>query len=356
MGKLTLVSVEEIRARGSIRDSDVLKLRRALFDDPQISIDEAEALFALDAACPVKDPAWGDFFVETLTEFVVHQMRPEGYVVAEKATWLVSKLGIDGRLRGHSELQLLIHVIEAARWSPPSLAAFALTQVRHGIETGHGPLRSSHAPEIGAVSQAEIDVLRRILVGFAKEGGVPLTRVEAEALLAINRTIAPSKSSPAWTDFFVSAVGNSVLAAMGRATPSREQIFASHAWTLGGSGSPVILLYSQPDPAAALPAATPGATASFGGHVIAGGAGSIWSSCRLLTSEERAMARLERQRLEIVTSERIEETNDDWLASRLGEGGRLNENELALLAFVQREACGLPASLGELAARALIAA
>ena len=68
------------------------------------------------------------------------------------------------------------------------------------------------------------------------------------------------------------------------------------------------------------------------------------------------MARLERQRLEIVTNEQIEETSEDWLVSHLGQGGRLNENELALLSFLQREACGLPASLGEFAARAMIAA
>ena len=157
MGMRTLVSVEEIQARGSIKDSDVLRLRRALLDEPQISNDDAEALFALDDACPIKDPAWGDFFVEALTEFVVHQLKPEGYVVAEKAAWLISQLGIDGRLRGNSKLELLIQVIETARWSPPSLAAFALTQVRHGIETGHGPLRSSLALEIGDDPAQNID-------------------------------------------------------------------------------------------------------------------------------------------------------------------------------------------------------
>ena len=112
MGKSTLVTVEEIRARGSIRDGDVLKLRRVLADDPQISIEEADALFALNDACPVKDPAWADFFVEALSDFVVHQIKPEGYVVAEKAAWLVSKLGVDGRLRSHVELELLASVIE----------------------------------------------------------------------------------------------------------------------------------------------------------------------------------------------------------------------------------------------------
>ena len=354
MGKLTFVSVEEIRARGSIKDGDVLKLRRALLDDAQISIDDANALFALDDACPVKDPAWADFFVEALADFAVHQMKPEGYVVAEKATWLMSKLGFDGRLRSHIELELLVTVIEAARWSPPSLAAFALTQVRHAVETGGGPLRSGQLPETGAISQAEIDLLRRIVLGFGKDSGIAVTRAEADALMAINQAVSPAKSSPAWTDFFVNAVGNGVLAALGRAVPRREQAFGADDWNVGQRTDAALSLFgAQGSPA---PREAETGFGSFGGRAIGGGAGSIWSSCRLQTAEERAMARLERQRLEIVTNERIEEADEAWLMGRLGREGRLNANEMALLAFLQREACGLPGQLSELMARSVIAA
>lgn len=68
------------------------------------------------------------------------------------------------------------------------------------------------------------------------------------------------------------------------------------------------------------------------------------------------MARLERQRLEIVTNERIEEADEAWLADQLGRAGNLNDNERALLVFLNREACGLPQSLSDLAARSVIAA
>ena len=68
------------------------------------------------------------------------------------------------------------------------------------------------------------------------------------------------------------------------------------------------------------------------------------------------MARLERQRLEIVTNEQIEEPGEAWLVTRLGREGRLDRNELALLAYLKREACGLPSGLNELAARSMIAA
>ena len=352
MGKLTLVSIEEIRARGSIRDGDVLKLRRALLDDAQISIDDADALFALDDACPVKDPAWADFFVEALTDFAVHQMKPEGYIVAEKATWLMSKLGFEGRLRSHIELELLVAVIEAARWSPPSLAAFAITQVRHAVETSSGPLRSGQMPEIGAISQAEIDLLRRIILGFGNDSGIAVTRAEADALMAINQAVIPAKSSPAWTDFFVNAVGNGVLAGLGRAVPRREQAFGADDLNMGQRADAALSLFGGQGVAGG----TTTGIGTFGGRVLAGGAGSIWYSCRPQTAEERAMARLERQRLEIVTNERIEEADEAWLIGRLGRDRSLNANEMALLAFLQREACSLPGELSALMARSVIAA
>ena len=44
MGVLSAVAVAEIKARGSIKDADVLKLRRSYYYDGCISIDEAEML------------------------------------------------------------------------------------------------------------------------------------------------------------------------------------------------------------------------------------------------------------------------------------------------------------------------
>jgi hypothetical protein len=82
----------------------------------------------------------------------------------------------------------------------------------------------------------------------------------------------------------------------------------------------------------------------------------VWSTAPILSPEERALARLERQRLEIVTNEVIEEASDMWLMARLGETTCLDDNEMALLAYVTREASQVPPALGAFAARAMIAA
>lgn len=357
MGILTSLSLDEIRARGSIKDGDVLRMRRAFNDDHAISTEEAEALLALDGDCAVKDPSWVDFYVEALTDYVVAQARPEGYVDGAKAQWLIARIGRDGRVDSHSELALLVHVLDKARWSPPSLVRFALDQVRLAVVSGAGPLRSGQALDPGAITEGEVDLVRRILHAFGGDGCIAVTRAEADVLLEINRAVAPGKSSPAWTDLFVKAVGNALLSGFGHAVPSREAALAAEAWLDDADPRGASTLVRD-----ALGGGREGATArsrigSFVGRMVAGGAGRVWASMRIQSPEERALARLERQRREIITSETIDEAEETWLLDRLGrKEPPLDENEMALLAFLEREASSLPISVRQLSARAVIAA
>ena len=55
------------------------------------------------------------------------------------------------------------------------------------------------------------------------------------------------------------------------------------------------------------------------------------------SSEDRAMARLERQRVQIVTDEIVTEAEAGWLAERIMRDGRISETEKALLAFIKQE-------------------
>jgi hypothetical protein len=53
--------------------------------------------------------------------------------------------------------------------------------------------------------------------------------------------------------------------------------------------------------------------------------------------EERALARLEHQRIEIITSEPIAAAEAGWLCERIGRGGRPTANEAALIAYLKLE-------------------
>jgi hypothetical protein len=339
MGMLTSIPIDELRQRGSIRDGDVARLRRAFEEAPAITAGDAEALFALHAATPVQDPTWSSFFVEAITDYIVNQAAPEGYVVAENTLWLREQISTFGRIETSTELSLLVHVLETARWTPPSLAAFALDQIRHAVETGGGPLRAGRAIPTGTITTEEVELAARIIRAFGADTNIAVTRAEADALIAINRALMPGKSSPAWSTLFVRTVGSAVLAAIGHAVEPRRELIDGLASAEGGFGLADLFLGEE---SAAKPEVT--------------GALRVWRTARIQTGEERALARLERQRLEIVTNEAIDEASDAWLIARLLESLPHDGNEAAILAFVMREAGRPTPELAQFAARQSIAA
>ena len=356
MGILNGVSVDEICARGSIRDSDVLAMRRAFNEDGAISTSEAEALVSLNSACRITDASWPRFFIEALTDYVVHQTEPDGYIIADKADWLISRISREGRVETNTELELLLSVLDTARWSPPSLAAFALDQVRNAVASGVGVTRAGQMLKKGMIGQSEIDLLRRILYAFAGDGGIAVTRAEAEVLIEINKALIPGRCSPAWTELFVKAVGASVLAGLGHHIPPREEMLRIEVWAKDADTRGAAALLTDAAGADADGGSARERIGKFLGRMVAGGAGSVWSTFRMQSSEERALARLERQRLEIVTQERIDDAECQWLIELLGTDGKLDANEIELLAYLQRESPLPHPELAAFAARHGVAA
>jgi hypothetical protein len=329
MGVLSAVAVGEIKARGSIKDADVLNLRRSYYEDGCISAEEADTIFALNDACPVQDPAWADCFIETITDYIVEQAEPEGYLTAENADWLIGHISRDGRVDSKTELELLINVLDKARWAPQSLVRFALEQVKEAVINGTGPLRSGKSLAPGVVSEAEVDLIRRILYAFGSDGSLAVTRPEAEVLFDIDEATADADNHPSWNDLFVKAIANCVMASSGYAPPPRSVALARDAWldrrgelsidaVLSGMGSAVKSL--------------------FGGY-------------RKQSTEEQAIARLTQQKIEIITHEAITAAEVAWLAQRIGANGRLTPNQRTLLMYLQAESPSVDPALAELIQR-----
>jgi hypothetical protein len=308
------LSFDDIKARGAITLADVMRLRRDFFADGIVAAEEAEALFSLNDACPVQDTAWAPFFVEALSDFLVHQMQPAGYVTKDNADWLLARIAVDGHVSSATELELLINVIDKARWAPASLAAFALGEVKRAIVTGEGPVLAGKQSPAGSVGAAETELLRRILYAFGSDGGIAITRAEAEVLFDINDATAGGDNSIEWTDLFTKAVANFLMAASGYAAPSREEALRREAWL------------DSRDTAT-----------GFLSKMVAGGFRAVIDAYRTQSVEEQQLAGLERQKIEIITAERISGAEAEWLAARIGRNGRLEPAETALLTFIKRE-------------------
>jgi hypothetical protein len=301
-------SIDDICIRGTVKDTDILALRRLIYGKPSIEAADIETLFRINEATHLQDAAWASFFIEAATDYVVNEMPPAGYVTAANAGWLMERIAKDGRVDSATEIELLVAILDKARWSPESLARFTLDQVKHAVIEGEGPLRAGKRLAKGQISADEVDLIRRVLYAFGGDGNVAITRAEAEVLFDIEDATAEGSQAPEWQDLFVKAIASVVMAASGYAVPSRTEALRQEQWS-----------------------------ASRGELSIGNMLSNAFSSYDSQTAEERALARLERQRIEIITNEEVSEPEAAWLANRIKRDGRTTNNELLLLAFLKRE-------------------
>ena len=304
-----------VRSTGIITTEDALEARRAVYgNDGTIDSGEIEGLFAVDEAAKTFVPAWSTLLVEAGTDYIVHQQVPHGYIDAANAQWLVARIGSDGIVKTATELELLIKVLEAAKSSPPELAGFALRQVESAVIDGVGPLAGGGELMPGRIGRGETDVIRRILYAFGGDGGIAISRSEAEVLLNINDRTVEADNDPAWSDLFVKAMANCIMAASGYSVPTRAVALARDKRL----ESPV------------------GGLGDFFSRMFSGGLHGILEAY-LAPTDGAAAARSVWQGRSIALAEIVDEEEASWLAHRIGRDGVLHENEKALLRFIRSE-------------------
>jgi len=319
--------IAQIESSGRITPLDVLELRSLIFRDGLVACDEAKAMFSLNDACTEQCPEWRAFVVEALTDYIVHQEKPSGYVSAKKADWLIGAISHDGRVDSATELELLVRVLEQSKFSTDRLVAFALDQVRLAVAEGVGPLMEQGDHARGVVDRDEVDLLRRILYAFGGDGNIAITRAEAEVLFQINDAVAGARNDASWDDLFVKAVANFVMCASGYQAPTREVALRQENFL-------------------------DRADADIGGFLA-----------RMAKSGGRELLSAYREAVDIDAewearnqwndncrrrAERCESDEAKWLADRIGKDGRIQDNELALVRFIRETSPSVHPALGSL--------
>ncbi|MEM9029181.1 MAG: hypothetical protein AAGC70_12510 [Pseudomonadota bacterium] len=335
MGVLQSIAFDEICLRGCIRDSDVARLRALFYADGEISAVEATGLFEINDACRVQDRSWAEFFVEAVSDYVVQDAEPAGYITTANADWVIDAVTRTGRLRTRTELELLITILEKARWSPTRLVTFVLEQVKDAVIHGVGPLRDGSQVQPGRITLSDVRLARRAIYAFGGDGNIGITQAEAECLFEINDAVSHAAACPEWIDFFAKAIANSLMVTSGYAVPSREEALRQANWLANrGEPEPTELIRS----------------------VVSRGLSGVLSGYRSQSREETAIARLERQRIEIITNEAISECEAGWLIERLQRNAETDSAERALLAVLHETCDELHASVLPLLRQAGIAA
>jgi hypothetical protein len=297
--------VSNLRQKRDARPQDVIALRLAVFDDAIVSSTDAEALMSLDECMSQPCPEWRAFFVEALTDFIVQQEQPRGYVDPANARWLMTAIRRDATVKPN-ELELLVHVLETAVSVPEDLQKFTLKQIRHAVLFGE--------PR-NTVTDAAVELLRRALFAGASAGSVAISRDEAELLFDIADATRDSANAASWTDFFAKAVANLLMAAKGYTAPSREVALRRGRWLSDQSVEPL----------------------SFTARVLASLSNGLLVNYSLAEGSEMPTAT---DGHEIVTAAEAQ-----WLSERVKKDGMLSEIEKLMLERIRAEASNLHPTL-----------
>jgi len=309
--------IDTIKRTDIMSKDDLLDIRRAFGRDLVFSPSEADALFDLNGVTHKPD-SWPPYFTSVLAAWVDDRHSPQDYVSEDSAAWLINKISADGVVETETELKLLLNVLKTAKHVPDSLEKFALTQVQHAVVSGKGVIAGKMLTP-GIIGEAEVALLRSVLYAGSSDGGIGITRTEAETLYALNDATSGRDNHSSWQTLFVQAIANHLMVISAPVTLSPDAALARQRWLSGETETKRNAFFR-----------------SF----------KALSDQRIeakTTDGSSGYANLDTNNVN--WAERIDLTEAQWVIDRILADGVQDENETALLAFIKAECPDIDAAL-----------
>lgn len=245
-----------------------------------------------------------------LAAYVDDREAPQDYVSGSSAAWLIDKISHDGLVDTETELKLLLTVLKTAHHVPDALQKFALDQVSHAVISGTGII-SGKMLSPGTIGEAEVNLLRRILYTGSSKGGVGITRTEAEAVFDLNDATSGRDNHASWQTLFVHVMTNYLMVIAAPVAPTPSEALQRENWLMGDTGTTGLNMVRS---FKALFQQRADAKTDDGSTVYSN-----------LKTEA------------VIHSERVDLSEAQWLIDRLMADGVRDDNEAALLRFIQVE-------------------
>ena len=290
-------------------ESRFTEIRRQVFDDGKVNTEEANLVFEIDSEIADLPEGWNEFFVGALTDFIIRQTLPVGYVDPIHASWLMERLEHDNRLSEDTELELLLNILRLAREVPESLELYTLEKIRDKIvgRAVEGQL---------SITDKDVENLKRVLYACGGNGGYSISKAEAQFLFDLDEISQNKENAIGWKKLFVGSIANHLMT-IGAPTPlDREKARRNDeflmstetiSWNLKRSFNAWLEQFQNGD------------------------SGTIKSQF------------LDEERLD--KAQTITFAEADWLVDHINRDGTLSDNEQALLAFIEEECPSIHESL-----------
>jgi hypothetical protein len=292
-----------------VTQENVLELRRNVFADGIMTRGEAQMLLDIDRAAKDKCADWAPLLYEAVSDYIVHQERPAGYISQDNAVWLQNTLASDS---AETVTGLLVHVLEKAKSAPESLSAMGLRAVAKSV--------LANDAGTAKISQEDVKMLRRVLYAFGSQDNAALSRAEVEVLFDLNDQTAEALNDPEWNELFTKAIASFILCASGYRAPSREDALRQEKWVEDTSVK----------------------VDGFFGRMVSGGLSGVIDAFKSDHTLEDAYAEKNAAyEATIKEAELVDADEAKWVADRIGRDGVLHDNERSLLKFLKKESTGI---------------
>ncbi len=318
---------DKLLKAGRITEQDVALIRDDIFADDRVDLDEARLVFRLAAECRDKDPAWDELYVDALTDFYVWHAPPRGYVSEHQSAELVAHLLRGGRLTEAADLELLLNIVYWAGYCPGELVNLVVEAVSQSVlDPDNAVYGRDRMPRV--IEAIDVEILRRAIHAPATDGGLVVSRAEAELLFELNDITIDSANHPAWSGFFTKAIANYMMypsAATG--LPTTEEVRRRTAWLRERRGIRG-LLYAI---------GSSWAKETFDADEIFG-----------MTDQIERERHAEARRRALQAREPIGSEAAVWLVEQIGKDGTLHVNEKSLLSFIKQNSPEIDPALDSL--------
>jgi hypothetical protein len=219
----------ELAGDGNISADDVLRLRRAVYQEGGIDREKAAALFRLNRDGKSHDPAWAVFYVEALSDFFYWREGSDSALTEDAERMLIDWIGPAEAIDDGTELRLLLNLIFRTNGSSARFRAYVLAAVRHSVLHSKAAFYGHGERKPGAIDAADVEVIRKLVYGLGGQSGMAISAAEANFLFELEHATTGAANAPAWRDLFVKAITMHLLFA--GASPDRIDESEAH-WLL----------------------------------------------------------------------------------------------------------------------------
>jgi hypothetical protein len=316
-------TISTIMSEGKITAAAVKALEEKGFPDGITSQGEAEIVYRLDRESTNKDPSWNQAYIDWLTDYYIWRTEPAGSVSEEQANHLIPNLLADGRISGETELELLLNIVGWAHACAAGVGHLVLKVVWESV-TGQPNAAYGLGRPPNVVDAADVEILRKAIYAPSANGGIMVSRPEAELLFALNNATSSSDNDPGWEPLFVNAVASHLMypSATPSVTTTEQCARMKAAWERQTQAGDLI--------------------ETIDNALLRGGeAAGIFGARTLESQEDSALLQAA-----------VDEPEAKWLLGQIKADGVLDRNERALLAYIREKSPCVDSSLDPLFALA----